>query len=317
MATLTWFERLRLNLWIMLMNAVIRILVREPPRSGLLPATTDLTPTLRLRVPSRSDPKRSIAVNVFYPPDYKHGSGEKLPVHLNAHGSGFCFKNFGEDTEFSAFIAQSARCIVLDSDYAKAPSHPFPAAYNDIADVVAYILSKPDDWDLTRFTMGGCSSGACLILSVAASLPKGTVKGLQIFYPPVDLSDHESNWQPTPELPKGNPGLPFSLWRINRFREAYVPPGVDRLDPRMSPVYAPVDAFPPVTVICGSCDPMVNSIRRFVTQLREGGNDIVDMEVEGAGHGWERLVKPNTKFVQLREDALELYISRLQASWNS
>lgn len=96
MATLTWFERLRLNLWIMLMNAVIRILVREPPRSGLLPATTDLTPTLRLRVPSRSDPKRTIAVNVFYPPDVKPGSGEKLPVHLNAHGSGFCFKNFGE-----------------------------------------------------------------------------------------------------------------------------------------------------------------------------------------------------------------------------
>lgn len=96
MAALTYFERLRLNLWIKLMNVVIWLLVRQPPRSGLLPPTADIRPTLRIRVPSRSNPKRSVAVNVFYPPNVKPGSSEKLPVHLNAHGSGFCFKNFGE-----------------------------------------------------------------------------------------------------------------------------------------------------------------------------------------------------------------------------
>lgn len=31
--------------------------------------------------------------------------------------------------------------------------------------------------------------------------------------------------------------------------EAYLPDGVNREDPRLSPMYAPADAYPPVTII--------------------------------------------------------------------
>ncbi|EJD51960.1 alpha/beta-hydrolase [Auricularia subglabra TFB-10046 SS5] len=298
------------------MNTIIRIIFRRGPRRyNFLPATADVRPQSSFSVPSRADPRRRIAVNVFYPPEVSPEDRRKLPVHLNAHGSGFCYKVFTEDSELCAYLAQKAGCIVLDTDYAKAPKHPFPAAFNDVSDVVAYVLGHPEDWDLRRFTMGGCSSGACLSLSVAAVQAKGVVKSLQVWYPPVDLSTHESNLTPVPELAKGSPGMPFSLWERYRFEEAYVPDDVDREDPRLSPIYAPVESFPPVTIICGDRDPMLPSIQRFVTKLKEGGNDLVEMIAPGCGHGFERLVEPDSDFAVLRDKALELCVRRMQESW--
>lgn len=121
------------------------------------------------------------------------------------------------DSEVAAYIALKAGCIVVDSDYAKAPQLPYPAGYNDVADVAAYILSRPDDWDLSRFTMSGASSGGCLALSVAAHQAKGAVKGIVTLYPAVDLSLHPHGNKLVPAIPKGNPGLPLSLWERQRY----------------------------------------------------------------------------------------------------
>lgn len=254
---------LRMRLWISFRNVLIRIWMRNgPPRFGMLPPTADIRPTLSIRVPSSHDPGRSVAVNIFYPPGASPGSGKKLPVHLHVHGSGFCYSMFPSDTEFAAYVAQKAGCVVLDTDYAKAPAHPFPAAYNDVSDVAAYILSRPDDWDLSRFTISGASSGGCLALSLAVTLPKGTTKAALTFYPATDLSNHPSGTQLVPEKPMGNPGLLLREWERRMMHLAYVPDGVNAEDPRISPIYAPVDAFPP----CHK-----KSIRNICLDMTESG----------------------------------------------
>ncbi|KZV79835.1 alpha/beta-hydrolase [Exidia glandulosa HHB12029] len=316
MITLSWYGWLRLRLWFAFRNGLIRLWLRRgPPRSGLLPPDADIRPTLSIRVPSSSDKGRSIRANIFYPPGATPGNAEKLPVHLHVHGSGFCYKTFPADTELAAYIAQKAGCIVVDTDYAKAPEHPFPAGYNDVVDVTHYILSRPDDWDLSRFTMGGASSGACLAMSAAVHQPKGTVKGLITLYPPVDLSLHPHGAKLVPPVPKGNPGFPLSVWERSRFMEAYLSDNLNREDPRLSPIYAPVEAFPPVTIICGDCDPLLPNAERFVAKLRQAGNDVEQMLIEGVGHGWERMVKKGTKFEKLRDESMAFFISRLQACW--
>ncbi|EJD52166.1 alpha/beta-hydrolase, partial [Auricularia subglabra TFB-10046 SS5] len=316
---LYYAQRLRMHAWMLFMNSLIKLWLRRgPPRSGLLPPTADIRPTLSIRVPSSKDTKRSIAVNIFYPPGTILAAAKKLPVHLHIHGSGFCYKTFTADSELAAFIAQKAGCVVLDTDYAKAPGHPFPAGFDDVSDVVSYILSKPDDWDLSRFTIGGASSGGCLALAVAAQQPKGTLKGALTLYPATDLMDQPPGTPLVPAAPKGNPGLPLRAWERRMFRAAYVPEGVDKTDPRVSPIFARAEAFPPVTIITGDCDPLLPGIQRMVVKLRAAGNDVEEMLIEGAAHGWERMVKPSqTKWVKIRDDSLQFFIERLQKCWTT
>lgn len=144
-------------------------------------------------------------------------------------------------------MANALGAIVIDTDYAKAPEIPFPRAFEDIQDVVAYIQTQPHEYDLSRFTIGGFSSGGNLALATAVNAPKGTFKAVVVWYPVTNWHIAASERRCVP-IPKGNPGFSLaSMWLL--FENSYIPPGADRSDTRLSPFCAPVEAFPPVTLI--------------------------------------------------------------------
>ena len=59
-------------------------------------------------------------------------------------------------------------------------------------------------------------------------------------------------------------------------------------------------------------------MQRFASKLRAAGNDYAEMIVEGAGHAWERTVKPgDTKWEKLRDEAMEFYVARIRSSWDA
>ncbi|KAG8705722.1 hypothetical protein FRC08_001501 [Ceratobasidium sp. 394] len=95
------------------------------------------------------------------------------------HGSGFVIGSlFESDAEFYRDISREAGAIVLDCDYAKAPTHTFPAAYDDVCDVIAHVLANQDGhYDTSRLTIGGFSAGGTLALVVSATMPQNTFKG--------------------------------------------------------------------------------------------------------------------------------------------
>lgn len=319
--SLSWYSRLRVWTYFFFQNMLIRMWKRQGlPRRGLLPTSANIEPTYSLTVQSTVDRRRKIKVNILYPPGKTPGDlGVKLPVHLNVHGSGFCLDVFPTEAEFAAYIASKGGCIVVDTDYAKAPHRPFPEGYNDVSDVVAYILSRPDDWDLSRFTLGGVSSGGCLALAAAVHQPKGVIKAVATLYPAVDIPlmlSEESKRVKT--IPKGNPGYPLNLWVRTRMIEAYTRNVVDFKDTRLSPLNAPADAFPPITIIGGDCDPLLPGFQKLAKKLCDAGVDYEEIIVEGAGHGWERMVTPgNKKWEKLRDDALEFFVARIRSSWSS
>ncbi|KZV94124.1 alpha/beta-hydrolase [Exidia glandulosa HHB12029] len=322
---LSLYGRLRVTLYFGWMNTLLWLwkATKGPyPRRGFLPPDADITPTITgLTVQSSKDPNRKVKINVFYPPGRRPGDGgEKLPMYLNVHGSGYCFEVFPTEAEIAAYIALKAHCIVVDTDYAKAPRHPFPAAYNDVSDVARYILSSPyPDWDLSRLAIGGASSGGSIALAVAVHQPKGTFTSVVTLYPGSNVgtvSDEES--ERARKIPKGCPGHPLGLWQRTRMIEAYTMNVTDMTDPRLSPYFAPADAFPPVTIVGGDCDPLLPSIQALAKKLREAGNDYDEMIVEDAGHGWERLITPgDKKWEKLREEAMGYYVSRLRKSWDA
>lgn len=130
-----------------------------------------------------------------------------------------------------------------------APENPFPAALEDVEDVIRWVLNQPEKFDLSHLSISGFSAGANLALvASASSFPKGTVKTLIAYYPPVDIAKDPS-LKVAPD-PSGNP-IPASVARI--FNECYIPNNVDPKDPRISPIYLAPEQFPRNVMII-TCD---------------------------------------------------------------
>ncbi|KZV82430.1 alpha/beta-hydrolase [Exidia glandulosa HHB12029] len=268
-----------------------------------------------LFVPS-SEPGRTVRVEVYEP----RSAGEDLkpcPVHVNYHLGGFACTMVGLDAEICYYLSRQLGIVVLDADYAKAPERPFPAGFNDILSLVAYIQSGAQrSWDASRLTLGGYSAGANLALVAAAALPPGTVKAVVAWYPPCDLRPGKrpkASPVPGDELPGVGPGhiLTEDL-AIEVFGRAYLQGAVDPTDPRLSPVCCDTARFPPISLFIGTADPLYWDCLKFYERLVNAGRDVDILVVPRGRHVWERFAKPGTIFWDYREEAFRRMMARLR-----
>lgn len=58
---------------------------------------------------------------------------------------------------------------MVDVKYRLAPEHPFPAAFDDVEDVVKRVRSQPARFDQAHLSLSGFSAGGNLALAVASS----------------------------------------------------------------------------------------------------------------------------------------------------
>ncbi|CAE7088583.1 unnamed protein product [Rhizoctonia solani] len=203
---------------------------------------------------------------------------------------------FESDSEFCRKLGRETRAIVLNSDYAKDPENPFPAAYNDICDVVAHVLANRDGvYDTSRITIGGFSAGAALALVVSAIMPKDTFGAITTFYPITNLSLTESDRPHHVEANlKESPRLPPLL--LNYFLETYIAQTATLDDPRLSPHDNAPSAFPEriLLVVCGS-DPLRDEAIALGNVLQEEGKHVHVVDVPGVMHGWDKVVNVATE----------------------
>jgi acetyl esterase/lipase len=52
---------------------------------------------------------------------------------------------------------------------------------------------------------------------------------------------------------------------LNELADAYLPPGMDRKDPRLSPLYADLSSFPPILIQIGSAETLLDDAVRFAS----------------------------------------------------
>jgi len=186
---------------------------------------------------------------------------------------------------------------VLDCDYAKAPEFPFPAAYEDVSDVVAHVLANEEgNYDAARLSIGGFSSGATLALVVGATMPQNTFKAVTAFYPATNMN---LTTHPNPPVPHGQPALSPSALRF--FYSAYIPHTISRTDPRLSPHNSPPSAYPKkVLVVACEFDPLHDEDVEFGRVLKEGGKDVEVMDIRGVSHGWDNQAEEGTELGEKR-----------------
>lgn len=242
---------------------------------------------------------------------------ELTHVTRTSLGSGWIFNSFGEDSDFCELLANKLNITVLDGDYAKAPEHPFPHAYTDVSDILAYVLSNPRKYDQSNITLGGFSAGGAIALGVSATDPiaAGKVKAFVGAYVPANLS------VPVTEPPKGREGstaIMLTPWLTEIFNICHVQPPHSRADPRISTLFADPSGFPrKVCLVNGEYDNLRPDAERLGEKMRGDGVDVHELMVKDVGHAWDKTCSPNTWEDERKNEAYRFILDFLRGVYEA
>jgi acetyl esterase/lipase len=283
----------------------LRLLVK--PRLHLNPKPDEVA-----FIPSRDD-GRTIKTHI-----YKPTMTGPSPVVINFCGSGFVLGTFGNDDEYCRYVVDKAAYTVIDVQYRLAPEHPFPAAFHDAEDVVTWVLSQPERFDMSLISLSGFSAGANIALAVASSselFPSGEKNIFNTvisFYGPMDMS------LPTPEKPQAD----GSNWIM---RDIFPPFShlchkclnmgrVDPKDPRMSPILADPKNFPAnVLIVTAAQDPFAIEAEKLSETLNNTeGKSSVCQRMENCAHGWDKEAIRGTSQCEAKFEAYDLAVDMLK-----
>lgn len=118
---------------------------------------------------------------------------KKLKAIVVAHGGGFWKEHKEADLYFSAILADQTSYEVWDLDYKLTPKNPYPAAFDQVYNLVkfAYQNAKKLNFERNNLILVGNSAGGNLLSAAvlkAGQTHEFKVKLLNTNFPPLDLA---------------------------------------------------------------------------------------------------------------------------------
>jgi len=217
--------------------------------------------------------------------------GTARPAVLYFHGGGWVQGDLETHHGLCARLASRSGALVIALDYRLAPEHPFPAAVDDCVAAYRWLHAHARDLgiDRSRIALAGDSAGGNLaaVVSQQAALASEPLPACQaLIYPGLDFALDTPSHQ---ELANGHI-IPRD--RIEWYATQYLPPSVDRRDPRASPLRAAdLSGQPPTLVITAGFDPLRDEGHAYAERLRAAKVDAVDHEYPGQIHAFVSLTK--------------------------
>ncbi len=193
------------------------------------------------------------------------------PLLVYYHGGGWVIGDLDMYDDLSRLIATAAGCLLLSVDYRLAPEHPFPEPLEDAVAAFEWTAANADSLgaDPERIGVGGDSAGGNMaaVVSRLAVEGGGARPAMQLlFYPVTDAADD------TRSRKLFSDGFILTKADMEKFEAAYLPPGVDPSDQRISILHCPdLKGLPPAYVATAGFDPLRDEGEAYALRMRDCG----------------------------------------------
>ena len=184
------------------------------------------------------------------------------------HGGGYCSGSIESHRRLVTEAGRAARMRTLGVAYRLAPEHPFPAAYDDA--LTAWRFLRNQGIAAAHVAIGGDSAGAGLTVALISRLRDGHEEipaCAWLVSPWTDLTMSGSTL-----VSKAAVDPLIHKEYLNELADAYLPAGMERKDPRVSPLYADLRNFPPTLIQIGSNETLLDDATRLAA--RAGAADV-------------------------------------------
>jgi acetyl esterase/lipase len=175
------------------------------------------------------------------------------------HGGGYCSGSIVSHRRLVTEAGRAGEVRTLAIAYRLAPEHPFPAAYDDA--LTAWRFLRNQNIPAAQIAIGGDSAGAGLTVALINRLrdAQEELPGCAwLISPWTNLTLSGSTLANKDAI---DPLMHKTY--LNELADAYLPAGMDRKDPRVSPLYADLKGFPPVLIQVGSAETLLDDATRF------------------------------------------------------
>lgn len=175
------------------------------------------------------------------------------------HGGGYCSGSIRSHRRLVTEAGRAAGIRTLAVGYRLAPEHPFPAAMEDA--LTAWHFLRQQGIAARHIAIGGDSAGGGLAVVLNNRLRDADEElpgCVWLVSPWTDLTMSGSTL-----ITKDNVDPIIHKGYLGELADAYVPPGMDRKDPRVSPLYADLKGLPPILVQVGSAETLLEDATRF------------------------------------------------------
>lgn len=208
------------------------------------------------------------------------------------HGGGWTVGDLDTHDQTCRFLAAHSGVQVVAVDYRLAPEHPFPAAIDDALAAFRDVVARGADWgiDPARVAVGGDSAGASLSAVTAnlAAADGGPAPAFQLLiYPATDAVGTTRSHALFAD------GFFLTEAQMVWYYDQFLPPGIDRSDPRVSPLRQPAEALrgvAPAYVVTAGFDPLRDEGEAYAALLRDAGVPVALRRHRGLIHGFANLV---------------------------
>lgn len=214
------------------------------------------------------------------------------PGILFFHGGGFVLGDLDSHDMICRRLAEGSRCRVLAIDYRLAPETCFPCAHDDALAAWNWLSAHAADvgMDPKRIAVAGDSAGGNLAAFVCQQMNRSrlTMPAFQLLlYPLLQFADIRSK-----KMPPQESGFFISAGLFEFFRGHYLPDAATYMDPRVSPLFAPLEdlrGLPPAHIVVCGWDPLHDEGIAYAAKLRSVGISATEKEYASMVHGFLNL----------------------------
>ena len=242
---------------------------------GPIPATPKSEDAKTLTIPSKGSGE--VGLRIIAPSAPKG-------VYLHIHGGGWALGSADMRDGALERIAANAGLASVSVEYRLAPEHPYPAGPDDCETAARWLIEQAQSmFGVQRLAIGGESAGAHLSVVTLLRLREaglgGAFCGANLVFGPYDLT-----MTPSTLLADATPVIDRQT--LERTRAAFLPAGVDRRDPDVSPLYADLHDLPSALFTIGTLDPLLDDSLFMHARWIAAGNDAELAVFPGGVHGF-------------------------------